>query len=99
MRRAVSRAILEIQMARNTVSPRQMSWPICVVGCVADPDQRPFFECLLESVLIEGTSIIGNCGTVLDILRTSWGYQTEQPDVQWDCGRTMKGMGVCALLI
>ncbi|KAH7175477.1 fungal-specific transcription factor domain-containing protein [Dactylonectria macrodidyma] len=98
-RRAVSRVALEIEVTRGTVSPRQLSWPICVAGCVADPDQRPLFESLLESVLAEGTSIIGNCGTVLDVLRTCWRYQIEQPDVQWDCGRTMKKMGICALLI
>ncbi|KAM0552443.1 hypothetical protein ACHAPJ_008004 [Fusarium lateritium] len=98
-RRAVSRTILEIKMASQTVSPRQLSWPICVVGCLADPDQRPFFAGLLNNVLSEGTGIFGNCGTVLDILRACWRYKVEQPDEQWDCGRTMKEMGICALLI
>ncbi|KAF4966395.1 hypothetical protein FSARC_5904 [Fusarium sarcochroum] len=98
-RRAVSRAILEIKMVPQMVSPRQLSWPICVVGCMADQDQRSFFEDLLNSVLSEGTRIFGNCGTVLDVLRACWGYKIERPDELWDCGRTMKEMGICALLI
>ncbi|EHK21699.1 uncharacterized protein TRIVIDRAFT_209372 [Trichoderma virens Gv29-8] len=99
IRRAVSRTISEIQVTRGTISPRQMSWPICVVGCVADADQRFFFENLLENVLSEGSSIFGNCGTVLDIMRNCWKFQVEQPDFQWDCSCAMKKMGISALLI
>ncbi|KAL6886795.1 fungal-specific transcription factor domain-containing protein [Trichoderma evansii] len=99
IRRAVSRTISEIQVTRGTISPRQMSWPICVAGCVADPDQRLFFEHLLENVLSEGSNIIGNCGTVLDIMRNCWRFQIEQPNFQWDCSSAMKQMGICALLI
>ncbi|KAH7232041.1 fungal-specific transcription factor domain-containing protein [Fusarium solani] len=99
IRRAVSRTILEIQMAQGTISPRQISWPICVAGCVADPDQRLFFEQLLEETLSQGGGMIGNCGTILDIIQNSWRYQGDQPDVQWDCGSVMKEMGICALLI
>lgn len=99
IRRAVSRTILEIQMAQDTISPRQISWPICVAGCVADPDQRLFFEQLLEETLSQGGGMIGNCGTILDIIQHSWRYQGDQPDVQWDCGSVMKEMGICALLI
>jgi hypothetical protein len=94
IRRAVSRTISEIQVTRGTISPRQMSWPICVVGFVADPDQRLFFEHLLEDVLSEGSTIIGNCGTVLDIMRNCWRFQVEQPNSQWDCSNTMKQMGI-----
>ncbi|KAL7904167.1 fungal-specific transcription factor domain-containing protein [Trichoderma velutinum] len=99
IRRAVSRTILEIQVTRGTISPRQITWPICVVGCVADTDQRLFFQHLLENVLSEGSIIFGNCGTVLDIMRNCWKFQVEQPDVQWDCSSAMKQMGIRALLI
>ncbi|KAL4724516.1 hypothetical protein ACLX1H_007957 [Fusarium chlamydosporum] len=44
VRRAVSRVIVEIKMADQMVSPRQLSWPICVAGCLADEDQQAFFE-------------------------------------------------------
>jgi hypothetical protein len=99
VRRGVSRVILEIKMASQMVSPRQLSWPICVAGCIADQDQQPFFEALLNSVLSEGTGMIGNCGTVRDILRACWRNKTEQPNEQWDCGSTMKQLGIYALLI
>ncbi|KAF5718850.1 C6 zink-finger PRO1A [Fusarium mundagurra] len=99
VRRSVSRVILEIKMAPQMVSPRQLSWPICVAGCLADPDQQPFFEALLSSVLSEGTGMIGNCGTVRDILRACWRNKVEQPTQQWDCSSTMKQLGVYALLI
>ncbi|KAF5541168.1 C6 zink-finger PRO1A [Fusarium phyllophilum] len=98
-RRGVSRVILEIKVASQIVSPRQLSWPICVAGCLADRDQQPFFEALLGSVLSEETGMIGNCGTVRDILRACWSNKAEQPDHQWDCSSTMKQLGVYALLI
>ncbi|XEU97403.1 hypothetical protein FSHL1_002689 [Fusarium sambucinum] len=99
MRRAVSRVILEIKMANEMVSPRQLSWPICVAGCMADQDQQPFFEELVDGVLSKGTGMIGNCGIVRDILRTSWKNKVEKPNEQWDCSNTMRQMDICALLI
>ncbi|RFN47022.1 c6 zink-finger protein pro1a [Fusarium flagelliforme] len=60
VRRAVSRVILEIQMAGQTVTPRQLSWPLCVAGCLADQDQQGFFERFLDTVLSEGIGMIGN---------------------------------------
>lgn len=98
-RRAVSRVILEIKMAGQIVSPRQLSWPICVAGCLADRDQQDFFETFLNSVLGEGTGMFGNCGTVRDILRASWANKVEYPDKHWDCSNTMDQIGVNALLI
>lgn len=99
VRRSVSRVILEIKMAPRMVSPRHLSWPICVTGCLADQDQQPFFEALLSTVLSEGTGMIGNCGTVRDILRACWRNKVEQPNQQWDCSSTMKELGIYALLI
>jgi hypothetical protein len=98
-RRAVSRVILEIKMAGQLVSPRQLSWPICVAGCLADRDQQEFFERFLNSVLGVGAGMFGNCGTVRDILRASWASKVEKPDKQWDCSSTMDQIGVNALLI
>ncbi|KAF5683781.1 C6 zink-finger PRO1A [Fusarium circinatum] len=98
-RRAVSRVILEIKMASSTLSPRQLSWPICVAGCLADTDQQPFFEALLNSVVFEGTVMIGNCGIVRDILRACWKNRAEHSNEQWDCSSTMKQLGIYALLI
>lgn len=98
-RRAVSRVILEIKMARQIVCPRQLSWPICVAGCLAHQDQQEFFEVFLNSVLAEGTGMIGNCGTVRDILRACWANKVEKPDEHWDCSSTMEQIGVSALLI
>ncbi|RKK23013.1 hypothetical protein BFJ66_g15847 [Fusarium oxysporum f. sp. cepae] len=99
VRRGVSRVILEIKVASQMVSPRQLSWPICVAGCLADQDQQPFFESLLNGVLSEGTGMIGNCGTVRDILRACWRNKAEQPNQQWDCSITMKQLDIHALLI
>jgi hypothetical protein len=98
-RRAVSRVIMEIKMAHEMVSPRQLSWPVCVAGCIADEDQRPFFEGLLSDVVSEGIGMIGNCGIVRDILRACWRNKIEKPDELWDCSSTMKRMGIYALLI
>ncbi|EYB24147.1 hypothetical protein FG05_00102 [Fusarium graminearum] len=99
IRRAVSRVILEIKVANQLISPRQLSWPICVAGCLADPDQQPFFEKLLASVIVKETGMIGNCGTVRDILRACWKNRVEKPDEHWDCSSTMQQMDVCALLL
>ncbi|QPC65789.1 hypothetical protein HYE67_008020 [Fusarium culmorum] len=99
IRRAVSRVILEIKMANQLISPRQLSWPICVAGCLADPDQQLFFESLLDSVIVKETGMIGNCRTVRDILRACWKNRVEKPNEHWDCSSTMQQMDVCALLL
>lgn len=99
VRRAVSRVILEIQMAGQTVTPRQLSWPLCVAGCLADQDQQGFFEIFLNSVVSEGIGMIGNCGTIRDILKVCWVNKIERPNKRWDCSSTMKQMGIYALLI
>ncbi|KAJ4113901.1 hypothetical protein NW768_011431 [Fusarium equiseti] len=85
VRRAVSRVILEIQLSGQAVTPRQLSWPICVAGCLADPDQQAFFERFLDDIVSEGTCMIGNCGTVRDILKACWANKLERPNEQWDC--------------
>ena len=99
VRRAVSRVILEIQMAGQTVTPRQLSWPLCVAGCLADQDQQGFFEVFLNSVVSERTKMIGNCGTIRDILNACWANKIERPNERWDSSSTMKQMGIYALLI
>lgn len=99
VRRAVSRVILEIQMAGQTVTPRQLSWPLCVAGCLADQDQQDFFQRFLDTVLFEGIGMIGNCGTVRDILKACWTNKIEKPNEHWDCSSTMKDIGIYALLI
>ncbi|RGP80586.1 hypothetical protein FLONG3_1325 [Fusarium longipes] len=96
---AVSRIIMEIKLAHQIVSPRKLSWAICVAGCLADQDQQQFFEALLNPIVSEGIGMIGNSGTVRDILRACWRNKIETPDQQWDCSSTMKHMGICALLI
>ena len=99
VRRAVSRVILEIQMAGQAVTPRQLSWPLCVAECLADQDQQGFFEVFLNLVVSEGTGMIGNCGTIRDILKVCWANKIERPNERWDCSSTMKQMGIYALLI
>jgi len=96
---AVDRVILEIEMHPEVPSARRIAWPICIAGCVADQAHRSFFEDLLLNVLQEADGSMSNCETVLNIMRTCWRYQLDEPDLQWDCGRTMERMGIRALLI
>ncbi|KAH8805463.1 fungal-specific transcription factor domain-containing protein [Xylogone sp. PMI_703] len=99
LRRAVSWVIFEIQTAQHTPSARQIAWPICIAGCVAEADQRCYLEVLITDALHDTNGMNGNCGTVLDIMRYCWTKQIEQPDVQWDCSRAMTEMDISALLI
>lgn len=99
LRRAVSRVILEIQMFQNPPSARSIIWPICIAGCLADQDQRAFFQELITDILSGATGMIGNCDTALKIMQRCWELKTERPDERWECGCVMVEMGMCTLLI
>jgi hypothetical protein len=79
-------------------SLRGLVWPTCVAGSVAQPDQRPFFENLLEDILSQPGSRFGNCATVLAIIKHGWNRSSEEWDEFWGPRRTMTDLGICALL-
>lgn len=93
----VDRVLQEIQLAQKVVTARQIPWPICVAGCVASGEQRVAFESILSRA--PGPSQIGNCRTVLEVMRRCWGHTDSANSGLWDCGRIMPEMGTCVLLI
>ncbi|CRK26009.1 hypothetical protein BN1708_004080 [Verticillium longisporum] len=98
--RSVARVIGEIRrMPRATLSIRQLTWPICVVGSMAAPHQQAFFEDLVSEVLVESDASFGNCRTVNEIIRQCWDHRNLHPGQHWDWRRAMADMGICALLI
>lgn len=99
LHRAVTRVMREIQAPDESPSARRIIWPICIAGSVANPGQRPFFENLIRDVLHRAGGMVGNSGTVLDIMEQCWSFQAEEPDVLWECSSTMMKMGISALLI
>lgn len=89
----------QIQRASGVVSVRQIVWPICVAGCVAEPHQQPFFEESVADVLQKPEGTIGNCPAALTIMLNCWDYRTREPEVHWDCSKTLARMNMSALLI
>lgn len=99
LRRLVARVTHEAQRASGIVSVRQIIWPICVAGCLAEPHQQPFFEGKVMEVLRKPSGTIGNCQTALEIMRNCWGYRIREPEAHWDCSTTLTRMDASALLI
>ncbi|OLN96590.1 Transcriptional regulatory protein UME6 [Colletotrichum chlorophyti] len=93
----VADVIDSLQKIPKGVPLRGLPWPICVAGAMAGPDQRYFFEDLLEKILEPNAAEFTNCNTVLRILRESW----HDSDLSGTRGPrdAMSRLGICALLI
>lgn len=51
-------------------------WPLCVIGCMADPDHQPFFQSLLTN-FDTGCGGFGNSRTALKIMKDCWILQQD----------------------
>lgn len=96
---AVDRVLDEIKLAHDVVTARQIPWPACVAGCMASGDQRRSFEAMLLKSAEGRMGQVGNCGTVLKVMRRCWQLQDSQQGKIWDCSGTMQEMGISVLLI
>ncbi|KAF9636629.1 hypothetical protein BFW01_g7525 [Lasiodiplodia theobromae] len=64
-RRVVARVMQQVERASGLVSVRQIVWPICVAGCVAEPHQQPFFEESVADVLQKPEEVHWDCSKTL----------------------------------
>lgn len=96
---AVADVIDALQSVPKGVSLRGVTWPMCVAGAMAAPDQQPFFENLIDGILEKAGDGFTNCDTVLRILKESWKDQ-ECLDLDSSVPKNaMARLGICALLV
>ncbi|KAH6685979.1 fungal-specific transcription factor domain-containing protein [Plectosphaerella plurivora] len=96
---AVDRVLDEIRQAHQVVTARQIPWPACVAGCMASKDQRPSFVALLSNSAEGKMGQLGNCKTVIKVIRRCWYLRDSRRGEFWDCSSTMQEMGMSVLLI
>ncbi|CAM1510636.1 Fc.00g009710.m01.CDS01 [Cosmosporella sp. VM-42] len=99
MKGAVDKVIEAIKLVPEDLSLRGLTWPICISGSMANPEQQVFFEDMM--LRISGTSGpgFGNFDTVLRIMRQCWYHRESYPEDTWNWRDAMKAMGICALLV
>lgn len=91
----VARSIVALHNRPWTYSLTGSVWALCVIGCMAQPHTRSFFENLMSDMVRE-SGRIGNSATVLKIIRKCWQLQETG---RADSRITMREMGIRAILI
>ncbi|KPM38594.1 hypothetical protein AK830_g7991 [Neonectria ditissima] len=94
----VARMMESIRLLPDRVSLRGLTWPICIAGSMADPDQQPFFDTMMMKILSPSAPGFSNCDTMLRIMRQTWHHRDKYPGA-WNWRDAMKDMGICALLV
>ncbi|RMJ15621.1 hypothetical protein CDV36_004714 [Fusarium kuroshium] len=61
----------------QAISLQGLVWPLCVIGCMAEPKHQAFFESLLSN-FVDECGGFGNGSTVLRIMRNCWTWQRQQ---------------------
>ena len=92
---AVARSIVALQSRPKHYSLTGSVWALCVIGCMAQPHVRPFFENLMAE-LVRGAGRCGNSETVWKIITKCWEMQET---ARVDSRATMAEMGIHAILI
>ncbi|KAH6980882.1 fungal-specific transcription factor domain-containing protein [Ilyonectria sp. MPI-CAGE-AT-0026] len=96
---AVERVMASIRVLPERVSLRGLTWPICIAGSMANPDQQLFFETMMSKILNPSGPGFSNCDTVFRIMKHCWNYRRNHPGEPWNWRDGMKDMGICALLV
>lgn len=92
---AISRSIIALQNKPRTYSLTGSVWALCVIGCMAQPHTRPFFDNLMTD-LVRRAGRCGNSATVLKIMRKCWEMQEK---TRTDCRIAMSELDIHPILI
>ncbi|KAM0418785.1 hypothetical protein ACHAPT_012295 [Fusarium lateritium] len=77
IRENVGKAVDVLREWPRAISLQGLVWPLCVLGCMAEPKQQNFFETLLSNFVVECGGF-GNGSTVLKIMKECWTWQRHQ---------------------
>ncbi|CAH0014445.1 unnamed protein product [Clonostachys rhizophaga] len=95
IQRTVQKCIDLLSARPCRCSLQGMVWPLCVLGCMAEPQSQSFFEELVSNMDKEYKGL-GNSSTVLQIMRGCWGLQMGG---RKDCTAAMSELNIHALLV
>ncbi|VUC29896.1 unnamed protein product [Clonostachys rosea] len=91
----VQRAIDLLTSKPKNCSLQGIVWPLCVIGCMAEPRPQFFFENLISGMATEYRKL-GNSSTVLQIMKGCWALQQNG---RKDCTSAMSELNIHALLV
>lgn len=91
----VQRTIDLLNSKPETCSLQGIVWPLCVIGCMAEPRLQYFFENLVSGMAAEYRKL-GNSSAVLQIMKGCWNLQKQG---RKDCTIAMSELNIHALLV
>ncbi|OAA62897.1 Zn(2)-C6 fungal-type DNA-binding domain protein [Niveomyces insectorum RCEF 264] len=102
IRQSADRTLELIAALPSSGALRTVAWPFCVTGCVAAPEQRPFFRAMVSNIC--GAEVFGSVNEALRIMEAVWALQasstsTETDIVYWDFGRCFSILGRRTFLV
>lgn len=86
-----------LQTIESPAQLRSLSWPICVAGCLALPDQEPEFRRVVGEV--GELADFGTIGTTLRIMEQVWHSRETADGDACDLASALSALGTPALLI
>lgn len=94
---SVARVVSLLNTVQSPAQLRSLSWPICVAGCLALPDQEQDFRRIVGEVGELGE--FGTAGTALRIMEAVWASRDTVDGHVWDFASFLTILGSPALLI
>jgi hypothetical protein len=98
---SVCKTIAAFQMLHSPVLLRNLVWPFCVTGCMADNQHEEFFRNGMKLAVLQGEGCPGNLWKAWDIVQECWGMRQAQDDatkgVDWVAA--MDKLGFRVLLV
>lgn len=92
-------ALQELQIICDAQALRNLIWPICIAGSMAeDVPTQTYFQSLIED-LGEEAHAFGNTRTTLEIMQKCWTSRGENRSGSWDWTVAMELLGQRVLLV
>lgn len=92
-------ALQELQFICDAQALRNLIWPICIAGSMAeDVPTQTYFQSLIED-LGEEAHAFGNTRTTLQIMQKCWASCDENISGSWDWTAAMESLGQRVLLV
>ncbi|KEQ69600.1 hypothetical protein M436DRAFT_55574 [Aureobasidium namibiae CBS 147.97] len=92
-------ALQELRFICDAQALRNLIWPICIAGSMAeDVPTQSYFQGLIQD-LGEEAHAFGNTTDTLRIMQKCWASRAEDGSGSWDWATAMESLGQCVLLV
>jgi hypothetical protein len=92
-------ALQELQFICDAQALRNLIWPICIAGSMAeDVPTQGYFQSLIQG-LGEEAHAFGNTTDTLRIMQKCWASRVDNRAGSWNWATAMKSLGQCVLLV